>query len=151
MPDELVVGATGQGNLIIQSGGIVVSRTPGNSPAGSVGRGITGVGSATVTGAGSIWENLNGEIQIGQSGRGTLLISDGGLVRMSTIFGTRIGADALGVGEVTVTGSGSSMQMPGEMDVGFDGRGRLTIEAGATVNNGGGRIATSGIRSAMSW
>ena len=72
-----------------------------------------------MTGVGSIWENLNGELQVGQSGHGALLISDGGLVRMSTIFGTRIGFNARGLGEVTVTGSGSEIQMPGEMDVGL--------------------------------
>ncbi len=79
--EQLIVGFTGQGNLIIQDGGMVVSRTPGSAPAGSLGRLPGSVGSVTVTGVGSIWENLNGELQIGQSGHGILLISDGGLVR----------------------------------------------------------------------
>ena len=141
--DELIVGFAGLGSLIIQDAGSVLSRSPGSTPSGSLARLPGSVGSVTVTGIGSLWENANGELQVGQSGHATLLISDGGLVRMSTIFGARIGHNALGLGEVTVTGSGSRMQMPGELDVGFNGRGRLTIAAGATVSNRGGRIANN--------
>ena len=56
----------------------------------------------------------------------------------------------LSFGEVTVRGidpliptNASSIQTPREMDVGFGGRGSLTIDAGASVRNRGGRIATN--------
>ena len=81
---QLVVGSTGTGGLIIQGGGAVVSRNPNNTssdPASGILGGSLrfGVGSGTVTGSGSSWQNLNGELRVGQSGHGTLLIEAGGL------------------------------------------------------------------------
>lgn len=151
---QLIVGSTGTGALSIQGGGSVVNRNPDNVSSdpgsGILGGSLFGVGSATVTGSGSSWQNLNGELRIGQSGRGTLLIDAGGLASTEGFFGVRIGVNALSEGQVTVrgidpviAGNRSSIQTPREMDVGFGGRGSLIIEAGADVRNRGGRIATN--------
>ncbi len=118
--------------MVILRGGSVVSSNPNNTVAnpasGIVGGSLDGVGSATVTSVGSTWQNLNGELHVGQSGHGNLLISAGGLVGTESFSGIRIGINATGVGEVMVTGTGSSMQTPRELDVGFSGNGRLPIE-----------------------
>ena len=140
---NIVVGGFGVGTLDILAGGVVISTAPPSTPAGSIGRNFGSMGSVRLTGAGALWQNFLGEVQIGVSGQGTLVVSDGGQMNTATIFGVRLGFNARGVGEATVTDPNSNMRMPGELDVGFNGQGRLTIAAGGTVNNRGGRIAVN--------
>ena len=72
---DLTVGSTGEGTLNIKSGGVVTNTT------GYLGSSSDSVGTATVTGEGSEWNN-SGYLYVGSgySGEGTLNIKDGGVV-----------------------------------------------------------------------
>jgi T5SS/PEP-CTERM-associated repeat protein len=70
---NLSVGPTGTGMLTIQAGGTLANSlgTVGNLPGG--------LGTVTVTGAGSNWSNAGGVV-VGGLGTGILAIQDGGTV-----------------------------------------------------------------------
>ena len=130
---SLYVGNEGTGTLNVESGG-VVSSTYGYIGAQS---GSTGV--ATVTGAGSQWNN-SGSLSVGQSGSGTLNVEVGGVV--SNTYGY-IGRYADSTGVATVTGSGSQWTNSGHLRVGASGSGTLNVEAGGVVSNMKGYIGSS--------
>ena len=103
------------------------------------------LGSSTdvaVTGAGSTWTNGR-ELQVGSFGIATLLIADGGNVfcgadgkfgddeSVAAIAGNTPAAS----GEVTVTGFGSLWDVNGELQIGGEGDGLLTIADGGEVSN----------------
>lgn len=71
-----VVASQGTGTLHIYDGGTVNS---GDYRAGYIGAGYGSVGVATVSGAGSTWNNA-GNLVIGSSGTGTLNLADGAAV-----------------------------------------------------------------------
>src|SRR5690606_29568197 len=102
-------------------------------------------GIASVDGAGSTWTNI-GELYIGNTGTGSLIVSDGGSVSNTN---AAIGAGNAANGEVLVTGSGSAWTNDGLLVVGGQGSGMLTIADGGHVaadnvsiglNGGQGRI-----------
>ena len=68
---NLTVGANGTGMLTIQTGGTLADQS------GTIGNLPGGLGTVTVTGAGSSWTNV-GSIVVGGQGTGTLTIQDGG-------------------------------------------------------------------------
>jgi outer membrane autotransporter protein len=125
---NLTVGANGTGMLTIQTGGTLAdsSGTVGNLPGG--------LGTVTVTGAGSNWSNA-GDVVVGGQGTGTLTIENGGTVNSGS--GGSIGLLAGSTGTVTVTGPGSSwINGPsGGLNIGSFGTGTLTIANGGTVIN----------------
>jgi T5SS/PEP-CTERM-associated repeat protein len=124
----LIVGEFGNGNLHITGGSTVTS-----------GGGILGAnfsfvsGTVTVDGAGSMWTN-NGNLSVGDPGRGTLNILRGGTV---TNVDARIGysytSDANGV--VVVDGAGSSWTNTGDLHLGngMMGTGAVIITTGGSV------------------
>ena len=65
-----------------------------------------GLGTVTVTGAGSSWSNA-GSVVVGGQGTGTLTIQDGGTVNSGG--GGSVGLSVGSNGTVTVTGPGSSL------------------------------------------
>ena len=75
-----------------------------NSVIGRIGITATGIGTATVSGAGSTWNTTNG-LEIGYFGQGSLLIESGGAVTAGT--NVLIGDEFDRLGIVTVDGSGS--------------------------------------------
>jgi outer membrane autotransporter protein len=85
-----------------------------------------------VDGAGSTWTN-NGSLYIGDSGAGTLDISNGGAV-VSTGDGI-LGANAGSDGSVTVDGAGSTLTSTG-IQVGSGGDGTLVVSNGGSVSDG---------------
>ena len=91
---NLSVGPTGTGTLTIQTGGTL------NNSFGTVGNLPGGVGTVTVTGAGSNWSNA-GTVVVGGQGMGTLTIQDSGTVNSG---GGSVGLSAGSTGTVTVTG-----------------------------------------------
>ncbi|MGO4677881.1 autotransporter outer membrane beta-barrel domain-containing protein [Bosea sp. 2YAB26] len=113
--------------LTIQTGGTVANSlgTIGNLPGG--------LGTVTVTGAGSSWSNA-GSVVVGGQGTGTLTIQDAGAV---TSGGGSVGLAVGSNGKVTVTGPNSSWTngISGGLNIGSLGTGTLTIENGGRVIN----------------
>jgi T5SS/PEP-CTERM-associated repeat protein len=120
----LYVGLTGEGTLNIEAGGVV------SNAEGSIGYDGDSVGTATVTGEGSEWNNSK-RLHVGYSGNGTLNIESGGLV--SSVAGF-VGYSS-GSGTVTVTGNGSQWNGLGVLRVGYYGGGALNIESGGVVSS----------------
>ncbi|MEX2310055.1 MAG: hypothetical protein WD738_20960 [Pirellulales bacterium] len=129
--NDLYVGYDGEGTLDV-TGGAEVSNSSaeiGNTP-GSV-------GTATVDGTGSLWTVTN-DIDIGDAGDGSLTVANGGEVRSLT---GDIADAGTSTGSVTVTGAGSMWTMAdGDLRVGEDGSGTLSVEAGGRVSNRNGFI-----------
>lgn len=118
------VGQDGTGTLTIANGGKVSVATDA-----VLGYQADGVGTVTVTGAGSIWSAAS--ITVGRLGTGTLNILNGAAVS-STPSPLTLGEQASGVGAVTVDGAGSTLTVA-NMTVGNDGAGTLTVSNGAAV------------------
>ncbi len=109
------VGREGTGDLTISAGGQVtventtVDNTSWNWAGVVIGRGVTGIGTATVTGAGSslITAGFNGDVRVGrEGGSGTLNVLDGATVESIAFV---VGRDAGSVGDVTISGAGSTV------------------------------------------
>ena len=124
---NLSVGPNGTGILTIQTGGTLANSfgTVGNLPGG--------LGTVTVTDAGSNWSNA-GSVVVGGLGTGTLTIQNGGTVNSG---GGSVGLSVGSTGTVTVTGPGSSwINGPsGGLNIGSFGTGTLTIANGGSVIN----------------
>jgi T5SS/PEP-CTERM-associated repeat protein len=136
---SLYVGHSGEGTLNITDGGVVSNRMGhiGGAPAhGNPYLESSGVGTVTVTGEGSRWNNSS-SLAVGQYGEGTLNIESGGVV--SSGYG-HIGDEEGSVGTVTVTGEGSEWNQSGVLKVGYLGEGTLNIESGGVVSSGYGHI-----------
>lgn len=130
---SLFVGdAGGSGTLLIEDGGTV---TNGYGVIGS-GTGTGTNGAVVVTGKNSRWSNL-GDLNLGNSGRGTLTIEEGGSVITGRVGYVGYGAGASGA--VTVLGQGSSWDSLG-LSVGVFGTGELSIKEGGRVSGSGGTI-----------
>lgn len=125
--NDLIVGFDGNGMLTIGSGAIAAA-----GRFGSIGVNSGSVGSVTVTGIGSQWNNTL-DTRVGMRGGGTLIISSGGVV--SNLLDGLIGANLGGTGTTTVTGTGSQWSNTGNLFVGNEGSGTLNIEAGGVVSN----------------
>ncbi len=140
------VGSTGQGELIVQNGGKILSTISGNSFC-HIGR--SGNGKATITGSGSTWNAQTLTLAESGDGQGELTISDGGAVLLNIGNGKgTIGGS--GHGKVTVTGNGSrwvnssnpTWDDSGTLYVGYSGGvGELTIADGGLVDDTFGAIA----------
>lgn len=130
---SLDVGYEGSGTLHIEDGAIVSNAN------GYVGNQLGSTGAVTVHGSGSLWENTGAELAIGMAGTGTLDIADGGEVRSSGVG--LIGFSDTGDGTVTVRDFGSMWRHNGNLGVGLQGVGRLTISNGGLVENNAGYIA----------
>ena len=126
----LNIGDGGTGVLNIQAGGKVDT----NAGAGGdrIGDNIGSAGTATVMGIGSQWDNNDGNFFIGNSGAGTLNITDGGEVKSGSSFiGNHIGSS----GAATVTGVGSRWNSSA-LYVGESGTGTVNIVDGGEVDSG---------------
>ena len=126
MSSTASIGNFGDGTLTISAGGLV-------SSAGIVTLSTngTGVGTATVTGAGSRW-NVASTQTIGQTGLGVMTVSSGGQVVSSA--NANLGLNAGSEGRVTVTGTGSQWTLGSQIIVGNGGTGDLTVSAGGEVS-----------------
>lgn len=123
--DDLSVGQSGEGILIIQNGGSASSNDA------RVGNGSGSRGEVTVDGPGSTWD-LSGSLTVGLSGYGELTIQNGGTVNSA---GATIGAIAGSDGSaVTVAGAGSRWNSSSSISVGRVESGSLTIQDGGSVS-----------------
>jgi fibronectin-binding autotransporter adhesin len=134
----LTVGGDGDGTLNVEDGGQVQVNSAFSGS--SIGVAGTSISVATVTGSGSMWINAGG-LTVGNSGRGTLNVQNGGQVSNSNGF---IGRNSGSIGVATVTGSSSKWTNSGDLILGgnslttaTNGRGTLTIKDGGTVTVGG--------------
>ncbi|WP_292190062.1 autotransporter domain-containing protein [Mesorhizobium sp.] len=126
----LTIGDSGSGTLAVSNGGKV------NSADGVIGVAATGVGTATVDGAGSTWSS-GLALYVGNSGTGTLTISNGGKVTSALgVLGDFSGSQ----GTATVTGAGSTWTNGSNLFVGLTGSATLAIANGGTVTNNEGHI-----------
>ena len=140
------VGIFGQtASLVISNGGVL------NSQAGAEIDALpfdpTGQPSVTVTGPGSIWNvgdpGFGVTLAVGggtTSGAGTLTIANGGTVNVSGLM--TVGDGITGTSLVTVTGSGSVLNVSNGLEIGgpgcgcgSPGVGTLTVADGAVVNS----------------
>lgn len=121
----LYVGYNGDATLTIENGGTV------DSDQGIVGNSAGSTGGVTVTGTGSSWTN-SGALAVGFSGAGTLDIEDGGTLSFTT--NGAIGDGTGSSGTVTVTGAGSNLTGAGDLAIGYNGSGTLTLSDGGTLS-----------------
>ncbi|WP_178131010.1 autotransporter domain-containing protein [Reyranella sp. CPCC 100927] len=138
---NVIIGLEGTGTLRIESGGKV------SNTIGFVGGGLlqanpipfSGVGTVTVSGAGSTWSN-SGDLFVGLLGTGALRIENGGSVSSSS---SSVGSAAGASGTATVSGAGSTWTNTIDLTIGDKGTGTLRIETGGTVSNTTGTIGES--------
>lgn len=104
-------------------------------------------GTMTVTGSGSLWSaavdsavTYSGYMNVGLSGNGALIISNGGGVSAYQFY---IGNNSSSTGTVDISGTGSSMTITNNLLVGADGTGTMTLSDGAAVSANAIKIAYS--------
>ena len=119
------------GNLVSNgqvqiAGGAQVSNTHS-----SIGYASGSVGSVTVNGAGSLWDNSQ-DLFVGNAGNGTLTITNSAQVHSTR---GNIGYSSGSVGSVTVDGAGSTWTNQLNISVGQSGNGTLIISNGGQVSN----------------
>ncbi len=144
--DNLVIGSFAKGKLNIENGANVISAVNIHIGGGGPTSQDTSIGIVTVTGNGSLLQNLSTNnsvnINVGHYGDGTLNVSDGGSVVTSS--GGIIIASATG-SKGTVNVDGGSIRVNnadtggiyGIISVGNSGTGELNIENGGTVISSG--------------
>ncbi|WP_332119523.1 autotransporter domain-containing protein [Azorhizobium caulinodans] len=95
-------------------------------------------GTMAISGSGSKWSAVvdssvtySGYMNVGRVGTGSLSITDGGNVTGYRLY---IGNEAGSVGTVTLSGSGSLIQMTSNLYVGSEGTGTLTLSDGAQIS-----------------
>lgn len=123
------VEAGSSGTLTILDAGMA------QSDSGTIGSNNGSVGSVLVSGPGSTW-NLSASraFMIGESGRGTLRIDDGGAVHSGQgVIGWLAGSD----GSAIVSGQTTVWDPFNNIYVGFEGLGDLRVLEGATVRTVG--------------
>ena len=134
----LYVGYTGTGTLDVNDGGVVTSEY------GAVGADAGSTGTATITGTDSEWTIAEG-LTVGAFGRGTMTIAAGGLVDANEVYIGGFDIDAMGdpdmndipegIGVVTVTGTGSELDVDDFLHVGYTGTGTLDVNEGGVVTS----------------
>ncbi len=134
----LWVGYWGNGVLTVTNGGTLSGGTAIGFCPGSTGL-------MTVNGAGSTWTTSD-DADIGDSGKGTLNITNGGTVVTQAPNISDLGYETGSSGTVNVSGTGSSWTTGDNLLIGCSGSGTLRISNGGTVisQTGYGRSADIG-------
>lgn len=127
--DDLVVGESGEGRLVIENGGAVI---PADLRVGVL---DTASGTVTVSGPGSTLTTTGLNTQVGIEGTGAVNISDGAFLDIggALVLGELDGGD----GTLTITGNTSNMVVNQYVTVGSTGSGTVNLADGASVTNGG--------------
>jgi outer membrane autotransporter protein len=138
----LNAGLDTEGAVIIRDGGdVYLSRVDLNvvQMVTTIGRDSGGLGTISVTGAGSTFE-YGHQMRIADQGTGTLVIEDGarafdsGADFAGAVAATAIGVAAGASGEVRVDGAGSLWEAGDRMSVGLRGTGSLAVVDGGRVS-----------------
>jgi T5SS/PEP-CTERM-associated repeat protein len=128
---DLTVGGSGVGGLIVSDGAQILSDSA------TIGQELASVGDVRVSGPGSAWA-IAGVLNVGMRGLGSLRIDDGAsltneIVATIGTFPDESGNEEGGVGDVTVSGPGSTWTVHGDLWVGFQNYGRWTLSGGGKV------------------
>ncbi len=149
-----IIGYNGTGNLEVSNGGnVAFSGGDFNNISAYLGFNSGSTGNLTVTGIGnsirSQFRQTAGALMVGYNGNGTLTVADGGNATLTGLSLSNIslylGANATGIGNVTVTDANSTLTAK-SIQVGGDGMGTLTIGNGGsvTLNSGSNLTLASG-------
>ena len=133
---SLSVGASGSGTMTITNGGAVIADGASiGSNSGSTGAvAVNGIGSTWNSGASDPYNDGSGNLYVGNSGRGTLAISNGATVTSGNgYYGDAVGNGVGSVGSITISGAGSKWTGAGDIYVGNNGNGTVSLTNGATV------------------
>ncbi|MDN0092777.1 autotransporter outer membrane beta-barrel domain-containing protein [Yersinia rohdei] len=138
IPGVLIVGNAAEGSLEIFNGGTLTSGNEAGLLWSYIGyaAGVTGL--MSINGSNSKWVN-NGAILVGFNGMGTLQIVDGGVVNNPT-GATYIGFATGSTGNLNVSGVGSQLVNGGELFIGNDGEGSVTVSNGGSLSSVGSYI-----------
>ena len=128
---QFALGVAGTGSLLIENQATVIT---GNNTADStegfdVGTNSGASGSATISNARL---SNTGRFIVGDGGLGSLSIQSGGTVTTSATA-TIAAQSTAGGSSVSVTGTGSNLQIAGALDIGAAATGQLSVTNGATV------------------
>ncbi|MGA2232946.1 MAG: hypothetical protein ABSH22_18760, partial [Tepidisphaeraceae bacterium] len=129
--------ATAPSTLLLQQGA--------QANVGFISVGENAMSSGIITVDGSTL-NANNLVQIGESGTGAMTVQDKGIVNVTTTNGNvAVGSQMGGVGNLTITGTGSTMTVAGQMAVGAPNStgNMLSILLGGTLICGNGTAATN--------
>ena len=151
---QLEVGRNGQGTVIVKENGkLEVTGTMTHEIDPDISNGSTGLGLIGLNGIGLVMVQTGGEfstvkqLQVGvnNTGRGSLIIEDGGIVEShkstsATESSGILGVDAGSMGNVTVSGTNSRWTQDGVLNIGWSGNGDLNIGAGGLVESQKGVI-----------
>lgn len=125
------MGDSGSGTLVI-SGGAAVHTTANAGVDGAVVGALSGAkGSATVTGAGSLW-TVGSDLVVGDAGTGVLNVNTGAEATAGSLL---VGASAAGT--VFVSGTGSHLAVTGAAQIGGLGKATISVGTGGLVSVGG--------------
>lgn len=127
---NLHVGGSGTGSMAIGDQGAVTAASA------TVGDQAGSYGAVTVVGGESSLTVTNWDLTVGQSGHGVLGINDGALAEVQS-GAVYVGRNVDSEGRLDVSGLGSSLTLPFDLNVGNAGRGALVVTAGARVTNDG--------------
>lgn len=140
---SLVVGQSGKGDLKVHEGAVITVA----QNALKIGSSASGVGTVEVKGAGSriSSQGTTGSdyLAVGQNGKGTLVIREGGVV---DAYFNILGAGTTGKGDLILDGVGSMAHSTSYTMIGWQGSATATVSNGSTLRADG----VSGIRVAFS-
>ncbi|MGH9342735.1 MAG: beta strand repeat-containing protein [Terriglobia bacterium] len=134
---ELTVGDAGTGTLTISNDAVA------SSDSGTLAKQASSGSTVTVTGGGSLWD-MGADLTVAESGMGQLSILNGGEVKDASTSQTAeavVGANAQSIGTVTVSGANSRWTNGGDLTIGKDGAGSMTVSLGGSVTNSDGTLA----------
>ncbi len=119
----LTVGAAGTGNLLVNNSAVLTTSTA------IIGSSSTGIGTATISGAGSRLVVSSNNLVVGSSGRGSLILENGGTVTSSTVTA---GSASGSIGNITLSGSTTAAGWT-NLALGVNGTGTVTVTNGADL------------------
>jgi len=137
---RLNIGLDGTGTVTVQNGGTL--QVDGDII--RIGRNADGTGTLIFTAAGGTTPTLtftggaNNQLLIGDQGIGHFFVQGG--AQISTTGSVIIGNASTAIGTATLQGQGSSWNITGDVTVGLDGTGTLTVKDGNILKTNGGNI-----------
>lgn len=131
--NDVTVGATGNGQLLINNGGTL------DNYLSYIGRAAGSNGTVNVSGAGSTWNSAT--LFVGREGAGSLGVYTGGKVVDITAY---LGFDVGSTGYAQIDGVGATWIHTSDVIVGDLGEGVLNIRNGGFVGAGGTTVARGG-------